>query len=185
MSVQDRKEKKYKGFKCGKPVHLKKDCRSLNNSNPQGNVASTSDDGNSMCYEVVVENEGRKRFADVWMFNTRATFHMIARRERFHHYKPIYRAASVYICNDRELKINEIRSIMVKMHDGTVHTIQDVGRIKGLKKNLFSLGRLSEQGIKILVERKLICGFTKQAPIQSIRGAKYFLTFIDDYSRRC
>ncbi|GKF48841.1 gag-pol polyprotein [Tanacetum coccineum] len=82
---------------------------------------------------------------------------------------------------------------------------------------------MSEQGIKILVERKLLPGLTKvslpfceycviikqhrlkfktsnsrsayvlelvhsdvwQAPVLSLGGAKYFVSFIDDYSRRC
>ncbi|GJR87092.1 retrovirus-related pol polyprotein from transposon TNT 1-94 [Tanacetum coccineum] len=85
------------------------------------------------------------------------------------------------------------------------------------------LGHMSEQGMKILVERKLLPGLTNvslpfcehcviskqyhlkfktsnsrsvyvlelvhsdvwQAPIQSLGGAKYFVSFIDDYSRRC
>ncbi|GJY11345.1 gag-pol polyprotein [Tanacetum coccineum] len=85
------------------------------------------------------------------------------------------------------------------------------------------LGHMSEQGMKILVERKLIPGLTKVslhfceyyvmskkhrlkfktsnyrsvyvlelvhsdvwlAPVQSLGGAKYFVSFIDDYSRRC
>ncbi|GJX34540.1 retrovirus-related pol polyprotein from transposon TNT 1-94 [Tanacetum coccineum] len=85
------------------------------------------------------------------------------------------------------------------------------------------LGHMSEQGMKILVERKLIPGLTKvslpfceycviskqhrlkfkasnsrsvsvlelvhsdvwQAPVLSLGGAKYFVSFIDDYSRRC
>ncbi|GJZ10826.1 gag-pol polyprotein [Tanacetum coccineum] len=83
------------------------------------------------------------------------------------------------------------------------------------------LRHMSEQGMKILVERKLLPGLTKvslpfcehydiskqhcqkfktsnsrsvsmelvhsdvwQAPIQSLGGAKYFVSFIDDYSRR-
>ncbi|GJV18873.1 retrovirus-related pol polyprotein from transposon TNT 1-94 [Tanacetum coccineum] len=257
--------------------------------NKLGNVAST--DGNALCCEAAVANESRKRFADVWLFDMGATFHMTARREWFHQYKPISGGGSVYSCNDHELKIIGIGSIMVKMHDGTVRTIRDVRHVEGLKKNLLSLGQLddlgckveiqnkimkiikgalvlmrgekvaanlyqlkgeimeeaeasvashspshrvavtwhqklghmSEQGMKILVERKLIPGLTKvslpfceycviskqhrlkfktsnsrsvsvlelvhsdvwQAPVQSLGGAKYFVSFIDDYSRRC
>ncbi|GJZ97608.1 gag-pol polyprotein [Tanacetum coccineum] len=290
-SEKGKKKNKFKCFKCGKPGHFKKDCRGSNTSNPQGNVASTSNDGNALCCEAAVANEGRKRFADVWLFDTGATFHMTARREWFHQYKPISEGGSVYSCNDHELKIIGIGSVMVKMHDGTVRTIRDVRHVEGLKKNLLSLGQLddlgckveiqdkimkiikgalvlirgekvaanlyqlkgeiieeaeasvashspshrvaitwhqklghmSEQGMKILVERKLIPGITKvslpfceycviskqhrlkfkasnsrsvyvlelvhsdvwQAPIQSLGGAKYFVSFIDDYSRRC
>ncbi|GJY25300.1 gag-pol polyprotein [Tanacetum coccineum] len=163
-------KKNFKCFKCGKMGHFRKDCRGLNTSYPQGNVASTSEDGNALCCEAAVANESRKRFADVWLFDTGATFHMTARREWFHQYKPISGGGSVCSCNDHELKIIRIGSIMVKMHDGTVRTIQDVRHVKGLKKNLLSLGQLddlgcklghmSEQGMKILVERKLLHGLT-------------------------
>ena len=81
------KKKNFKCFKCGKQGHMSKDCRSLSNSNPQGNVASTLEDGNALYCEAAVANEGRKRFADVWLFDTGANFHMTARREWFHQYK--------------------------------------------------------------------------------------------------
>nr|GEU60287.1 retrovirus-related Pol polyprotein from transposon TNT 1-94 [Tanacetum cinerariifolium] len=179
----------FKCFKYGKPGHFKKDCRGSNTSNPQGNISITSDDGNALCNEARLQMKA-----------------------------------------ERDLKI-----IMVKMHDGTVHTIQDVQHVEGLKKNLLSLGQLddlgfekrdneggrsivalhslshrvavtwhqklghmSEQGMKILVDRKLLPGLTKsvcvlelvhsdvwQASVQSLEGAKYFVSFIDDYSRRC
>ncbi|GJR00051.1 gag-pol polyprotein [Tanacetum coccineum] len=58
------KKKNYKCFKCGEPGHFRKDCRGLNTSNPQRNVASTSEDGNALCCEAAVANEGKKRFAD-------------------------------------------------------------------------------------------------------------------------
>ncbi|GJU28472.1 retrovirus-related pol polyprotein from transposon TNT 1-94 [Tanacetum coccineum] len=189
------KKKNFKCFKCGKPGHFRKDCRGLNTSYPQGNVASNSEDDNALCCEAAVANESRKRFTDVWLFDTGTTFHMTARREWFLQYKPISGGGSVYSCNDHELKIIGIGSIMVKMHDGTVRTIQNVRHVEGLKKNLLSLGQLdnlgckveiqnkimkitkgalvlmkgekvkighmSEQGMKILVERKLIPGLTK------------------------
>ncbi|GJY06059.1 retrovirus-related pol polyprotein from transposon TNT 1-94 [Tanacetum coccineum] len=104
-----RRKDNFKCYKCDKPGHFKKDCR------------------------AAVANESRKRFADVWLFDTGATFHMTARREWFHQCKPISGGRSVYNCNHHELKIIGIRSIMVKMHDGTVRTIQDARHVKVLK----------------------------------------------------
>ncbi|GKD35607.1 gag-pol polyprotein [Tanacetum coccineum] len=99
------KKKNFKCFKCGKPSHFRKDCRGLNTSFPKGNVVSTLEDGNALCCEEAVGNESRKRFADVWLFDTGATFYMTARREWFHQYKPIFGGGSVYSCNDHELNI--------------------------------------------------------------------------------
>ncbi|GJS97042.1 hypothetical protein Tco_0804010 [Tanacetum coccineum] len=67
------------------------------------------EDGNNMCCEEAVANEGRKRFADVWLFDMGATFHMTARIEWFHQYKPISGGGYVYSCNDHELKILGIK----------------------------------------------------------------------------
>ncbi|GJT41414.1 hypothetical protein Tco_0941279 [Tanacetum coccineum] len=118
---------------------------------PQGEMsASTSRRWyNALCWESQrLQMESRKRFADVWLFDTGATFHMTARREWFHQYKPIFGGGSVYNCNDHELKIIGIGSIMVKMHDGTLRTIRDVRHVEGLKKNLLSLGQLDDLGCK-------------------------------------
>nr|GEW20460.1 Gag-Pol polyprotein [Tanacetum cinerariifolium] len=144
----------------------------------------------------MVINEGMKRFADVWLFDTRATFHMTVRREWFHQYKPVFEGGSVYSCNDHELKIIRIGSIMVKMYDGEITEEAEafVASRSSSHKTMVTwhrkLGHMSEKGMKILVERKLHLGLTKvsnlsQAPVQSQGGAKYFVSFIYDYSIRC
>lgn len=283
---------KKKCYHCGKKGHLKKDCWELKKKdfNPQGNVASTSDDGNALVSEAATTIGGKRGFTDVWLLDSAATFHMTSWREWFHHYEPTF-GGYVYSCNDQALKIVGIGTIKLKMFNGTVHTIQDVRHVEGLKKNLLSLGQLddlgfkmesenkvmkiikgelvimkaekiaanlyllkgetlqegeasvattsssekssmiwhkklghmSEQGMKILAEKNLLPGLTKvslpfcehcivskqhrlkfktsnsrskailelvhsdvwQAPVTSLGGANYFVSFIDDYSRRC
>nr|GEU31244.1 hypothetical protein [Tanacetum cinerariifolium] len=212
-----RKKKNFKCFKCGKLGHFRRDYRGLNTSYPRGNVASTSEDGNALCCESAVANESKKRFADVWLFDTGATFHMTVGREWFHQYKPISGGKSVYSYNDHELKIIGIRSIMVKMHDGALVLM----RGKKVAANLYQLeGEIMEEAeasvashspshrVAITWHQKL--GHIKQhrlkfktsnsrcvyvlefvhfdvwqAPILSLGGANYFVSFIDDYSRRC
>nr|GEU39688.1 retrovirus-related Pol polyprotein from transposon TNT 1-94 [Tanacetum cinerariifolium] len=189
----------------------RKDCWGLNTSYPQRNVASILEDGNALCCEAAVANKSRKRFADVWLFNTGATFHMTTRREWFHQYKPISGCGSMYSCNDHELKIIGIGSITVKMHDGTVRTIRDVRHVEGLKKNLLSLGQLDDLGYKMEIHNKimkiikgalvLMRGEKVAANLYQLKGEiieeaealvasnslshRYFISFIDDYSRRC
>ncbi|GJS34881.1 putative reverse transcriptase domain-containing protein [Tanacetum coccineum] len=78
------------------------------------------------------------------LFDTGATFHMTATREWFHQYKPISGGGSVYSCNDHELKIIGIGSIMVKMHDGTISYYSGMcDTLEGLlKKEFIVLGHL-------------------------------------------
>ncbi|GJY86489.1 retrovirus-related pol polyprotein from transposon TNT 1-94 [Tanacetum coccineum] len=45
---------------------------------------------------------------------------------------------------------------MVKMHDGTVHTIREVRHMEGLKKNLLSLGQLDDLGCKVELQNKIM-----------------------------
>uniref|UniRef100_A0A2N9HLU0 Uncharacterized protein n=1 Tax=Fagus sylvatica TaxID=28930 RepID=A0A2N9HLU0_FAGSY len=298
---KSRSKKNVKCHHCGKKGHYKRECWHLKkneeakgkgpeSSKAQGCVASTSDDGEILYSETTTVTEGRRRFADVWLMDSGATWHMTPRREWFHQYEPIS-GGSVFMGDDHALEIAGIGTIKLKMCDGMVRTIQEVRHVKGLKKNLLSLGQLdnngckthiqngimkivkgalvmmkaekiaanlymlkgktqqegeastalassaeeltmmwhrklghmSERGLKILAEQKLLPGLKKvslpfcehcvtskqhrlkfssssarskailelihsdvwQAPVLSLGGAKYFVSFIDDYSRRC
>ncbi|KAE8734764.1 hypothetical protein F3Y22_tig00000715pilonHSYRG00142 [Hibiscus syriacus] len=214
------------------------------------------DDGDALCCELLTTVEGRKRYADIWLIDSGATYHMTSRREWFHHYETIS-GGSVYSCNDHALEIIGVGTIKLKMYDETIKVVRDVFRgalvvLKGEKiaANLYmlkgetlleaeasvvscssdstmlwhqKLGHMSKQGMKVLVEKKLLPCLTKvslplcehcitskqhrlkfntsnsraksvlelvhsdvwQAPVTSLGGAKYFVSFIDDYSRRC
>lgn len=290
-------KKNAKCHHCGKKGHYKRECWFLKkNENDKGNkpesskaqgcVASTSDDGEILYSEVSTITEGRKSFTDVWLMDSRATWHMTPQREWFH-----LSGGSVFMGDDHALEIAGIGTIKLKMYDGIVRSIQEVRHVKGLKKNLLSLGQLdnngcktyvqdgimkivkgalvvmkaeklaanlfmlkgetqqegessiassnstdkltmlwhrklghmSERGLKILAEQKLIPGLKKvslpfcehcvtskqhrlkfnssngrskailelvhsdfwQASVLSLGGARYFVSFIDDYSKRC
>ncbi|GJV06767.1 retrovirus-related pol polyprotein from transposon TNT 1-94 [Tanacetum coccineum] len=83
----------------------------------------------------------------------------------------------------------------VQQHGGHVNQFKIGGGLGGDKRRSMEPGSSGSHnhGMKILVERKLLPGLKKelvqsdvwQAPIQSPRGAKYFVSFIDDYSKRC
>ncbi|KAE8679209.1 Retrovirus-related Pol polyprotein from transposon TNT 1-94 [Hibiscus syriacus] len=146
---KSRSKKNLKCYNCGKKGHLKKDCWSLNkNFNPQSNTANTSDDGDALCCEASTTVEGRKRFADIWLIDSGATYHMTSRREWFHHYEPVS-GGSVYSCNDHALEIIGVGTIKLKMYDGTIKVVRDVRHVKGLKKNLLSYGLLDNNASKI------------------------------------
>ncbi|KAE8710792.1 hypothetical protein F3Y22_tig00110319pilonHSYRG00355 [Hibiscus syriacus] len=146
---KSRSKKNLKCYNCGKKGHLKKDCWSLNkNSNPQGNTANTSEDGDALCCEASTTVEGRKRYADIWLIDSGATYHMTSRREWFHHYKPVS-GGYVHSCNDHALEIVGVGTIKLKMYDGTIKFVRDVRHVKGLKKNLLSYRLLDNNASKI------------------------------------
>ena len=46
--------------------------------------------------------------------------------------------------DDYALEIAGVGTVKIKMFDGTVRTIQEVRHLKGLKKNLLSLGQIDK-----------------------------------------
>ncbi|GKF29907.1 gag-pol polyprotein, partial [Tanacetum coccineum] len=154
--------------------------------------------------EAAVANESKKRFADIWLFDTGATFHMTARREWFHQYKPISGGGSVSYysgcatCEGLEKNLLslrrlddlgckvEIQNMIMKIIKGALVLIRGekvAANLYQLKGEIIEeggasvashspshrvaitwhrkLGHMSEQGMKILVERKLLSGLTK------------------------
>ncbi|GAA0165430.1 hypothetical protein LIER_20836 [Lithospermum erythrorhizon] len=54
--------------------------------------------------------------------------------------------------NDHACKTFRVSTIRVKMHDGTIITLNNVRHIPELRKNLISLGLLEKNGCKIVLE---------------------------------
>ncbi|KAE8721506.1 hypothetical protein F3Y22_tig00015910pilonHSYRG00092 [Hibiscus syriacus] len=123
-----------------------------------------------------------------------------------------------------QLIINLTNSNVISLvfDDVTAAILQEENRCKNTEDKQ-KLGHMSEQGMKVLVEQKLLSDLTNvsltlcehcitskqhylkvnmsnsrgksvlelvhsdvwKAPVTSLGGAKYFVSFIDDYSRRC
>ncbi|XP_052200838.1 uncharacterized mitochondrial protein AtMg00300-like [Diospyros lotus] len=62
----------------------------------------------------------------------------------------------MYSCDDHALKIVDIGTIKLKLHDGTICTIREVQHVEGLRKNLLSLGQLDELDCRIVVEKGIM-----------------------------
>lgn len=157
---KSRSRKNIKCYNCGKKGHFKKDCWNKKKSgdpespNAQGNVASFSENAEVLFSEATTD-ESKKQFMDVWLLDSGATWHMTSRREWFHKYESIPGGA-VRMGNDHALKIVGIGTIKIKMFDGTVRTIQNVRHVKGLKKNLLSVGQIDSLGCRTHVENGIM-----------------------------
>ncbi|KAF7825202.1 Retrovirus-related Pol polyprotein from transposon TNT 1-94 [Senna tora] len=153
---KSRRRKNVQCYNCGKRGHLKKDCWNIKKNtekspevkSSQGCVASTSDDGEIL---AVIGSEGGKQLTDVWIIDSGATWHMTSKRDWFCTYEPIS-GGSVFMGNDHALEIAGIGTVKLQMYDGTVQTIQGVRHVKGLKKNLLSIGQLDDLRCKTYTE---------------------------------
>ena len=80
--------------------------------------------------------------------------------------------------DDHALEIAGIGTIKLKMYDGTIRTIQEVRHVKGLKKNLLSLGQLDSDGCKIQVHdgvMKIVKGTLIVMKAEKIAANMYML----------
>ena len=102
---------------------------------------------------------------------------MTSHREWFHQYEPIS-GRSVYMGNDHALEIVGIGSIKAKMDDGVIRTIPKVRHVKGLKKNMLSMGQLDDLRYEFHVKRgimKVIRGTFVVMKVEKIAANLYML----------
>nr|KYP42748.1 Retrovirus-related Pol polyprotein from transposon TNT 1-94 [Cajanus cajan] len=155
---KSRGRKNLKCYNCGMRGHMKKDCwhkksgggKNSEASTSQGCVASTQEDG-EILYSEAISSRGEKQLHECWILDSGATWHMTPNRDWFCTYESIS-GGSVFMGNDHALEIAGVGTIKLKMYDGTIRTIQGVRHVKGLKKNLLSIGQLDDLKCKIHVE---------------------------------
>ena len=83
--------------------------------------------------------------------DSRATWHMTLWHNWFYTYEPILKGY-VFTGNDHALEITRVGAIKIKLFDGSICKIQEVRHVKGLKKNLLSIGQLDDLGCKTHIE---------------------------------
>ncbi|RDX94490.1 hypothetical protein CR513_23121, partial [Mucuna pruriens] len=102
---------------------------------------------------------------------------MTPHRDWFYTYEPIFEVG-MFMGNDHTLEIVGIDTFKLKMHDGTIHIIQGVQYVKGLKKNLLSIGKLDDLGCKIHTEGgilKVVKGNLVVMKVEKIMANLYML----------
>ena len=58
--------------------------------------------------------------------------------------------------DDYALEIDDISTTHIKMFDSTIRTIEEVRHVKGLRKNLLSLGQMDSRWYKTHVENGIM-----------------------------
>jgi hypothetical protein len=103
----------------------------------------------------VTISRDRIKLIEVWLMDSKAIRHMTPHQDWFYTYELISRG-SMFMNNDHALKIVGIGTIKLKIYDGSIHTILEVRRVKGLKKNILSVGQFDNLGCKIHLDNGII-----------------------------
>ncbi|KAI5422414.1 hypothetical protein KIW84_045751 [Lathyrus oleraceus] len=80
--------------------------------------------------------------------------------------------------NDYALEIAGVGTVKIKMYDGTIRTTQEVRHVKGLKKNLLSIGQLDDLGCKTHIEGgilKVVRGALVVMKVEKLSANQYIL----------
>ena len=86
------------------------------------------------------------------MIDSGASFHIIAHREWFCEYEK-YDSGDVFLGDDRKARIVGCRKVKLKLQGGRVTTLLDVLHIVALARNLISVSKLDDAGVKTVFEK--------------------------------
>ena len=87
------------------------------------------------------------RDGENWILDSNCTFHITSNQDWFSTYELLQKGA-VLIGDNASCKVVGIRIVRIKMFDGVVHTLGDIGHVPDLKRNLISLSTLKAIGYK-------------------------------------
>ncbi|KAE8715251.1 hypothetical protein F3Y22_tig00110184pilonHSYRG00012 [Hibiscus syriacus] len=157
---KSRSKKNLKCYNYGKNDHLKKDCWSLNkNSTPQGNTANTSDDGDALCCKSSTTVEG----GSVYSYNDHSLEIVGVRTIKLKMYdetiKVVRDVRALVVIKGEKIAANLYilkRETLLEAEASVASCSSDSAMLWHQK-----LGHMSEQGMKVLVEQKLLPGLTK------------------------
>ncbi|KAE8656956.1 D-glycerate 3-kinase [Hibiscus syriacus] len=210
---KSRSKKNLNCYNCGKNGHLKKDCWSLNKTPIHKAIPQTLQ---MMEMLYVVKHQPPWKIVSVGTIKLKMYDGTIKVVRDVRHVKDLKKNLLSYRLLDNNASKIETQKGIMKVFRGALVVMKG----EKIAVNLYmrkgetlieaeasvascssdsamlwhqKLGHMSEQGMKVLVEQKLLPGLTKVSltlcqhciTITSLGGAKYFVSFIDDYSKRC
>nr|KYP42874.1 Retrovirus-related Pol polyprotein from transposon TNT 1-94 [Cajanus cajan] len=181
--------KTIKCWNCGQTGHYKNQCKNApknQEAKAEANIASTSGRDDALICSLESKEES-------WVLDSGASFHATSQREFFENYVP-GNLGKVYLGNEQSCEIVGKGVVKIKLK-GSVWELKNVRHIPDLTKNLISVGQLASEGYtttfhgddwKISKGAMTIARGKKSGTLYKTAGAgkQYFVTFIDDHSRK-
>ena len=151
-------------WKCEKEGHYKKDCRSKAPEKGKGSddapfveAKTTSNEGGDVYFasssNTHVDHES-------WLIDSGASFHFTPHREWFCEYEK-YDGGDVFLGDDRKPRIIGRGKVKLKLQGGSIRTLPGVLHIPALARNLISVSKMDDAGVKTVFEKntcKMVLG---------------------------
>jgi len=154
-SKSPRKPVKVVCWKYRKEGHFKRDSKSKTPDNrkgcheaPSAEVKTTSNEGG----DVYLDSSSTHVDHEAWLIDSSASFHFTPHREWFYEYEK-YDGGDVFLGDDRKARIIGHGKLKLKRQGGRVRTLLGVLHIPTLTKNLISVSKLDDVGVKIVFKK--------------------------------
>ena len=89
---------------------------------------------------------------EAWLIDSGASFHFTPHREWFYEYEK-YDGGDVFLGDDRKARIVGNGKVKLKLQGGRVRTLPGVLHIPALARNLISVSKLDDAGVKTVFEK--------------------------------
>ena len=144
-----------KCWKCGKTGHYKKDCKSKSFDKNKGSNDTPSTDGKYSIEEggdVYLASSSTHAENDSWLIDLGASFHMTPHGEWFYEYEK-YDGGDVFLEDNSVARIIGRGKIKLLLKNGRIRTLPGVLHIPKLARNLISVSRMDDAGVKTVFEK--------------------------------
>eukprot|EP00253_Pinus_taeda_P004563 PITA_04563 len=104
------------------------------------------------CEDVYLASSSTHVDHKAWLIDSGASFHFTPHREWFCKYEK-YNGGDVFLGDDRKARIVGHGKVKLKLKGGRVRTLPGVLHIPALTRNLISLSKLDDAGVKTMFEK--------------------------------
>eukprot|EP00253_Pinus_taeda_P020245 PITA_20245 len=118
------------------------------NMDNQNEAKTTSDEGG----DVYLASSSTHVDHEAWLIDSGASFHFTPPREWFCEYEK-YDGGDVFLGDDRKARIIGRGKVKLKLQGGRVRTLPGVLHIPELARNLISVSKLDDAGVKTVFEK--------------------------------
>eukprot|EP00253_Pinus_taeda_P010637 PITA_10637 len=88
--------------------------------------------------------------SDIWFVDSGASSHMTGKKQWFRNFRESNTGVKVYLGDNRGYEIKGHGDVLVTFPDGKIRNISDVWYVRGIKKNLKSVSKITNQDLKRL-----------------------------------